>query len=237
MGAAAIRQSEADAARAFLADHGQLARTPADFRAGLLALATFRRFAPGEDIISADTNDAHICALVRGAAGFMTALGPADTRINHMLQPGDWFGYGPLFTGERRNGTVTARSQCLVAVVPRAGVERLFDAHPGWWKHMGLVTLHYGNTGAGIVADLMIPDSRRRCLATLLRLAGCRSTTAATSPVAYINQEELGALANLRRSSVNRMLRAEEERGYLTLGYNRITLHDPDALRAIADEL
>jgi CRP-like cAMP-binding protein len=90
-------------------------------------------------------------------------------------------------------------------------------------------------TALNIATDLMIRSSSRRCAATLLRVAGCRFADAPPPAIAWTNQEELGGMANMARSTLNLILGDFESEGLISRGYNQIILHNPAALRAIAD--
>jgi CRP-like cAMP-binding protein len=85
-------------------------------------------------------------------------------------------------------------------------------------------------------SDLMIPKSRSRCAATMLRLAGRRfdSPTMAIAPIIAIARDELAAMANLTRHTTGPILHGFAAAGLVLLGYRTITIHDADALRAIA---
>jgi CRP-like cAMP-binding protein len=85
----------------------------------------------------------------------------------------------------------------------------------------------------------MIRDSKRRCIASILRLADCRfSDRPGGRPIeAPLSQEELAAISNLSRTSVSTIVRDLEDAGLITLGYRTIVLVDTDRLRAIVDDV
>lgn len=220
-----------------LASYGEIAATPDDFKFALLGLARWDRYAAGEAITTAGDTDGDIFAVASGAVALTSTLGPLDAQLTHVLHPGDWFGIVPLFTGAPRNGSTVARTHSLIARVPRGPLDALLARRPDVWRHIGQLAAHYGDAAVGACVDLMIPDSRRRALATVLRLAGCRRRTPAASRREVLaSQAEIAAIANLSRNSINRILREAEGAGLLVLGYNRIDLADPDALRRLVDD-
>jgi CRP-like cAMP-binding protein len=96
-----------------------------------------------------------------------------------------------------------------------------------------LVTRLFWNSMTALV-DSVIPDSRLRCVATLLRISDRRN--ADPSPVTLpISQTDLSQLCNLSRQTSGDVLRALEAEGLVTLGYRSITLNDPARLRALGD--
>lgn len=234
--------SEAEArdprlARAFLAQKGDIADTPAEFRHALLALSQLRTFEARTTIFNADETGSAIFAVVYGAVAYIPALGPADANIAHILHAGTWFGFLPLIMEAPRNASMESRSKAVVAVISGKDVNNLLEAHPQWWRAMAVLATKYGNVLANIAADLMITDSTRRCLATLLRLAGCRFHDPTNRPaVAFVSQAELGTMANLSRFSVNRVLQDMTARGFIAVGYLNIQLLDPEALRTMVDD-
>lgn len=225
------------AARTFLSQESDIAGTPLAFRDALLALSRLRTFEARTTIFNADENDSAIFAVVYGAIAYVPALGPADADISHILHAGSWFGFLPLIMDAPRNASMEARSNAVLAVISGRDVTNLLEAHPEWWRAVAVLATKYGNIMANIAADLMITDSTRRCLAALLRLAGCRFQGAANRPaIAFVSQAELGTMANLSRFSVNRVLQEMTARGYIAVGYLNIQLLDPEALRAIVDD-
>lgn len=228
--------NNAQLARAFLARCSDISDTPEGFPEALLSLSQLRTFEARSPIFTADEVDSAIFGVVYGAVAYVPALGPADANIAHILHPGRWFGFIPLILGTPRNASMEARTRTVVAAISGKDMKNLLAEHPHWWRAIAVLAAKYGNVAANIAADMMITDSSRRCLATLLRLAGCRFCNAAGYPaVAYVSQAELGAMANLSRFSVSRVLQEMTVRGYISVGYLNIQLLDPDALRAIVD--
>ena len=103
---------------------------------------------------------------------------------------------------------------------------------------MGLLAVDYGNTAINVAADLMIRDTRRRCAASLLRIANCRfeSPEDADQVDAPLSQDELAALSNMSRTTISTILRDLENDGLIKLGYRSVTVIHPGRLRALADD-
>ena len=85
----------------------------------------------------------------------------------------------------------------------------------------------------------MIRDSRRRCVAAVLRPSDCRFVDRPGGrPIeAPLSQEELAAMSNLSRTSVSTIVRNLETAELITLGYRAMVLVDTDRLRAIVDDV
>jgi CRP-like cAMP-binding protein len=196
-----------------------------------------RQYQAGQVVANAGDEDGTVFAIVHGALALIPALGPTDAPIAHIIQPGNWVGFIPLITGAPRSGTIVAKTRATLALVSQSDFSALLKSQPEWWQHLARLAIKYGDTATNVAADLMIADSSRRCLAALLRLSGCRFATPPDKHhEALVNQAELGAIANLSRNSVSRILRKEAERGLIALQYTRIAVLQPDAIRVIVDE-
>lgn len=144
-----------------------------------------------------------------------------------------------MFGGKERAVTVQARSAAVIATIPQASLAVLFDATPGGWRHAGLLPIvSYGHVAANIAGDLMIRDGRRRCVATLLRLANSRfADRQSDDPVeAPVSQSELGSLTNLSRTTISNILGELEAKALVRIGYRSVMLRDTAELRRIADD-
>jgi CRP/FNR family cyclic AMP-dependent transcriptional regulator len=217
---------------------GDLTVVPRDFADALLGLARWFRHEAGDDIVSSDEPAASVHALADGIAMMRTGLAAADVAAFHTLHPGQWLGFTTLFDPQRQlpTGYVTARTSCITARIGIAQIETLLAGHPQWWRWFGVFAIRYGDTATGVSADLSLRDSRRRCFAMLLRVAGARFASSGNVLTALISQDELGAMANLSRNTANRILTDAEAAGLLTARYRAIELHDVAALRHIVVE-
>jgi CRP/FNR family transcriptional regulator, cyclic AMP receptor protein len=100
------------------------------------------------------------------------------------------------------------------------------------------VMIGHLETALGAADDLLIRDYKKRFIAVLLRVGGCRKTTPPeTAPAAIdVSQDDLAAMANMARTTVNAVLRKLESSGYLEASYRSVRILAPDALRAMLEE-
>ena len=227
--------SDTQDAIAYLAGSGWLADTSPEFSDAILNLVQWRRFGAGESIGHAGDSNADLLGLAMGTVALTSALGAADAPIAHIVTAPFWFGYAPLVNHRARILSSTARSPALVAQVRQGALKQLLADNPGWWQYIAMLAQSGTETSLNIATDLMIRSSRRRCAATLLRIAGCRFEDRRPPSIAWTNQEELGGIANMARSTLNLILGELESEGLISRGYNQIILHNTPALRAIAD--
>lgn len=227
-----MKPSRADLAQAenLFRTSGWLSRTASDFQDALLSDCHWQWFAAGEAISHGGDTSGGIFGLARGSIAIISALGAADVPILHITGAPFWYGANPLLDNAPRIVTVVARSRSLVARVPRHILAALLDESPGRWRFIAQQMADIGILTMVIATDLLIRDSRRRCIAVLLRVAGCRTGEEVTA-IAAVSQDDLAAMANLTRQTVGPILNELAAAGLVTVGYRSIVLHDAQTLR------
>lgn len=231
-------RDEIEAANARMFADSWISASPPEFRHALLGRCKWRWHGPGEILSHAGSDRDTVYGLASGTLAIASGLGGSELRLSHIINAGEWFGISPIFTGARRVAEIAVRAPSLVAHLAAADVAVMTTAQPVWWREFGRLAVFHAGIASAAVADLMIPDNRRRCAATLLRLAGIRHRDRAhdaAAVVVHIGQDELGTVANLSRNSVNRILRAFEAANLVRVAYRAITLLDPGRLRTLID--
>lgn len=218
-----------------LLERGWLSRQPEDFRRAMLAILVWKQVAAGDTIIIGGDADGGLWGVAEGYLDITSAISTADSPPAHIGQPGSWWGPMPVFGG-RRNSNVTARTDALLALVPLGALQALLAANPGWWRAVGALAVELMEVAAVGLADLLIRDPRLRCVAVLLRVAGCRLGLAPTEAVTVpVSQDDFAAMTNLSRGSAGAVLRGLAAEGQIRLGYRSITLIAPERLRRLLD--
>ncbi len=217
---------------------GWLAAAAPGFRDALLAAAVPKRFNAGAVCWQAGEPGIGLIGICSGTAAALHAMAVPATPMIHVFGPGNWAGQGPLLAETTIQLTLVARTRLDVVLVPRARVLALLDAEPRHWREIGRLALEHSYLATNIAADLMIPDSRARCAATLLRLCGCRLSPPPLPlppPEIGISQDELAGMANLSRATIGPILRDFVDSRLIAIGYRVIVLLRPAALLAIAE--
>jgi CRP/FNR family cyclic AMP-dependent transcriptional regulator len=232
-----LLKTEIDTASAVLRNVGWLRDTPTAFADAILAHCHWRQVATGSAVQHAGDASNGITGLARGTVTMTTALSVPDTPLSAIGHPGQWFGIIPLVTNQNLLTSIVARGDVMLGTITSSDLDALLSANPLWWRHIGALGVIYGNLAANIAADMMIRDSRCRCVASLLRLGNCRfrDPDVAWPIEAPMTQEELAANANLSRTSVATILRDLEDQKLIRLGYRSVILDNPAVLRAIVD--
>lgn len=210
------------------------AATTPDFQTAVLAQCHWQWFAAGEAVTHGGDTDGGMVGIARGAVSIIPAIGPPDVPMIHIASAPYWLGSNPLVDHRPRLVSAIARTRCLVALAARRGLGALLAEHPLWWRFIALHVCEAMDTASQIATDLLIPDSRRRCIAALLRAAGCRDVGNAPAKAA-MTRDELASMANLSRQTIGPVLHALADAGHITINYRSIILNDPAALRDIAD--
>ncbi|GAA0300960.1 Crp/Fnr family transcriptional regulator [Rhodovulum strictum] len=212
---------------------GWLSRSTPEFRRDLIEGSTPHRIAPGQYLYHTGDETGALWGLESGSVAIEFAHSDHLMRTAFVLHRGHWLGEGTLFDGRARVVGVRALRESVFFGVPMLRLRGLLSRKPQYWREFGRLALEHFDVATGIAADGMIPDGRRRFLAVLMRLSGLRDTTPPEYPEVNLSKEELGAVANLSRSSLTPILRDLEAKGVITLGYRSLRVIDPVMLGAI----
>lgn len=216
----------------FLTAHGWLSTVPPELRDAILKSCRLREVSAGETFNFAGDTDAGIWGVVSGQVAITSGMNNADAPLGLLRHPGYWGGIAPLF-GEPRLANVSARLPSVILFVPYQALRQMLDTNPSWWEHFGtLAHMHVKNHGQ-LAGDLMLPDTRARMAAILLHQAGVRNE-GESAVTLVVTQEELGHISNMSRQPSGRLLRDFDAEGLIGIGYRRITVLQPEALRRVA---
>jgi len=195
---------------------------PEGDRRRLLTAARRRTFGRGEVVFhESDPADAlHLVIRGRFAVRIVTPLG--DTVTLALRGPGESFGELAVVSDDpHRSATVESLDAGETRAIRKPELDALRREHPHVTDVLiALLADEIRATNARLVEAITV-DARRRLLRRLLDLA------AGTGDASLrITQVELASLAGTSRATANRVLRAEERRGTLTLTRGRIELLD-----------
>jgi CRP-like cAMP-binding protein len=234
-----LLKTEIAAHSAFLINNGWLVHCNRAFAESFIAHCHWRHVPAGTGIQHAGEPGGTLTGIAHGNALLTTSLSSPDSPTIHVMSPGEWFGYVPIFIGGNRPNSIVARTDVILATMSQAEVEAFLAPRPEWWRDVGTLGIIHANVATGIAADMMIRESRRRCAASLLQIANCRhADPLGPQPVSTpLSQEELAAIANLSRTSISSILRDFEEAGLIKLGYRSFTLLQPSKLRDLVDNV
>lgn len=228
-----VAQGAAAAACGILRRRGWLSTVPTDMQQAILAKGQIQGISTGSIFNVAGDTEVGIWGLISGQLAVTSALNGAEAPMALLNHPGHWGGMAPLF-GKPRLANVSALIPSTVLFVSLSKLRQMLNESPSWWEYFGLLVYDHAITYGQLSVDLLLPRSTARTAAILLHQAGLRNT--GDGPVrVFLTQEELGAMANLTRQPIGRILREFEAAGLIALDYHQIMIEDPASLRAVAN--
>jgi CRP-like cAMP-binding protein len=229
--------SRQQSAIATIASHGWLAACSADFREWMIANLAWQEFAAGSGISHGGDDEGGLFCIGEGQVAFVASIGSPGAGMGHIGLPGTWWGHGPLLGG-RRVGSVVASTDVVCGNVRQSALRARLAGHPGDWEAISRGIAELFVMSAGAHADLLIPDSRRRVVATLLRIGGRRHRLYRLAPPATFvcSQDALASATALSRNTIGKILRDLVAEKLIETSYGRVAILDADKLKAIANE-
>jgi CRP-like cAMP-binding protein len=195
----------------------------------MLSVARRRRFSRGEIVFhEGDPADSlHLVVKGRFAVRRMTPLG--SIAMLAVRGPGEAFGELALLGApDPRAASIAALEPAESLAVHRREFDGLVARRPAVMRVVAsLLAEDVRRTGQLVLEAYYVP-AERRVRRRLLELA--RSYGEAPPFVVPLKQEDIAELAGTSRATVNRVLRAEHERGTVELRRGAVVVVEPDAL-------
>jgi len=205
-------------------------------RQAVLAAARRRHFKRGEVVFHDGDPGETLHLIVKGhfAVRISTPLG--DVATLRVLGPGEHFGELAVLAPGPRQGSVASLDAGETMSLHRDDFARLRATIPQLDEVLtaALVT-EVRRLADALVDALYVPADRRvlRRLGELVAIYGGEPPVEAPVEIA-VTQDDLAQLAGTTRPTANRVLRAAEEQGVVSLSRGRIEVRDPAALARLA---
>ena len=235
-GAAALPEAWRDHCAAMLRARGWLAGQPERFREQILRMIVPMHAPRSMPVFSVDGPAGGIYGIVSGGIG-IEGSGPYNVpRLGHILRAGSWFGHGPAMSGrDHRVQNMRAMEDSELVYVPLAPLRALLETDAQAARCVGTIADGGNILGTRVISDLLIPSVPHRIAAVLLRVTGAEEGIEPDHPEGFIiSQSDLGEMANVSRSNVNRVLGDFARAGWITKHYNRLRIRDTAALQGFA---
>jgi CRP/FNR family cyclic AMP-dependent transcriptional regulator len=207
-----------------------------EFQQAVLSRCGWREVTAGRPIYNASDAQTDPCGVVDGTVEIYSRYGAGDNPMLHLSHEGSWVGYGAAVRGQPLRVSVVARTNVLLASVPRRAMQDLLSERPEWWQFIAGAALEYGDIAISGYADSLIQASDRRCASRLLRITGLLfpRRSRPERPSVPVTQDELATLVNVSRTTLLQILRRFEERGLVQQAYRALTVVDAAGLADIA---
>jgi CRP-like cAMP-binding protein len=196
-------------------------------------LAVPRSFGPGQAVFrEGDSSDT--CYVVHsGHARAVRQHGDGRTITLATFGPGDIFGELAMFEDERRSATVEALEQTGVVAVLGPDMRRLMVEHPQISTRLVIALGRRLRETNERLSRQSFQTVQSRVASVLGELVLQALAEGATDDIQLVaTQADLAQLAGSSRESASRFLAVLERAGVISQGRGRLTVHDPEALRA-----
>lgn len=202
----------------------------ADEQRAFISETRRRRFRRGEVIFhEGEPGDTmHLLAKGHVAVRRSTPLGDVATLL--VLGPGDYFGELVLVSPDSgRNATVVALDPTETLTLHQDQLERLRTEHPAIDRFLLDAMAKEIRRLSSLLSEALYVSVDKRVLRRLLEVAEAYGAHGAEA-VVPLTQQDLAGLAGTTRPSTNRVLRAAEEAGLLSVSRGQVRLLDTNGL-------
>ncbi|MCA8879518.1 MAG: cyclic nucleotide-binding domain-containing protein [Rhodobacteraceae bacterium] len=207
---------------------GWLSHQSPELRDWFVANGRWRTYSAGEIIYLHGDSPDGMYGLGSGAIDVYFAPADEDPVLVHRAETGFWIGESALLAHNQRIISLSAATECRVFRVPAPALRSLLSSAPQHWPAF------YELTHANCLLALTLL-SEALTLTPLARLARLMLRLSAGGPEIVANQDDLGRLLGLTRSSLRRSLSRLAATGAITTGYGRISIVDHERLLSVSN--
>lgn len=207
---------------------GWLSVQPPTFREAVIKAGHRRHVERGEFLHFEGDGPGGVYGILTGGLAVFLSRRDGTTGLSTIVRPGTWIGEAPLQSGGERVIGLRASEPSELLCLELRDLDRLAGDDPEVRRRYGWMLLFNVQHTIQAMSDLQIPGSGKRLAATLLRVTAVTEGVRPDHPDGFlISQSELGEMANVSRSHVNRVLGEFVREGWVTVRYNRIRIEKP----------
>ena len=226
-----MRDASNPARSAFLLEKtGWLSELPLPLRSELLEISRLKRYGAGDRVYGLGDPPGGLYGLEEGCLALEAAQSDSPPQKGYLVHPGAWIGEGPVAGLQARITGAWATRPSKVVSIEIAGFRRVAARDPDLWRHLVRLALQNNMRAIGLAQDLMLRGSRQRLAALLARLGGLRDDHRPVPAIVDATQGEIGAIANLSRGVVSRLLLEMEQEGLVHIRRASVEILDPGRL-------
>ena len=168
--------------------------------------------------------------VLSGQVRLSTQFKSGRSLLNHMAEPGDWFGETSTLDGRPRINDAVCAGPVMLACLPHAAAQELLRTEVEFARALGaLASRHHRSAMAFAARALSQPVSAQ--LAHVLLSLERRAAAAGQGGAALkLRQEDLANMIGLSRQTVAPLLQKMQNQTIVRLGYGAITILDHPAL-------
>ncbi|HEX2914452.1 MAG TPA: Crp/Fnr family transcriptional regulator [Chloroflexia bacterium] len=192
-----------------------------------------RTYRPGETIFHKDDAGTTMYIINEGTVKVSVPSEVGTEMILSILSSGDFFGELSLFDGKPRSATVTSSGTTEVFVLHREDFIDFVSKHPKVsLQIISALSSRIRRTDT-LVEDVVFLDIPARLAKKLLELSRSHGKKLPTGSIEIdlrLTQQDIANMLGTTRESVNRQLVAFQERGFISIDRQRITVIKPGEL-------
>jgi CRP-like cAMP-binding protein len=200
----------------------------------LLSVSSVGRYSRG-DVIATEAGPKEILAVVSGYIVGELGEAPAHRCIVALLGAGYVLGFIRPPEGEEEYAPYRFRAlnDAVIVHMPTKQILKILDEDPVLWRDMAKMTVKQFRQVLESLLTFCVGSFQRRLASTIERLAMLYGSkeSGAISIRLRLTQDDLAALLQVTRQSVNKELGELMACGAISWNYNVITVLDLDALR------
>jgi CRP/FNR family transcriptional regulator, cyclic AMP receptor protein len=179
-----------------------------------------------------------LMAVLRGEVRISVPSSGGRELLLAIVQPGEFFGEIAVLDGKHRTADARAATDCDLAILDRADVLDFLHHQPEALISLVDVLCERLRQTDQHIAEVALLHLPVRLAKLLLRIAKLDEPASVERHITTIDlpQREIANMIGAVRESVNKCLRRWQKSGILRVEDNSITIIDPVALAAIAEE-
>ncbi len=206
---------------------------PEDLQSSLLDNSMIRLVEENQVLIAEETRPTGLFALLEGQVAITRQIADRSDFFFHLGGPGFWFGESGLLNKEYTNITATARTKVKTLFLPASSFEKIVGAEPRYYRlFVQLVLSRYAIVMRHLGQSNSFPPEEylRIRLADLSDMIHAEGFSTETVELA-LSQTDLAAMVGSSRQTINMFLKKLESKGLIEVGFRKIRILDPCALR------
>ncbi|KAF1010491.1 MAG: Transcriptional regulator SdrP [Pseudomonas fluorescens] len=145
-----------------------------------------------------------------------------------------WFGEICLFDGLPRTHDAIASGACTLLQVPHQAMLKILDESPQYWRDLALLMSQKLRLSFINLEQMSLMPAAMRLAHRVLMIAEGYGEIGQSRRVLQLSQEDLAAMLNLSRQTINALLKELQAQGIVRLGYGEIEILDVHRLREAA---
>ena len=203
-------------------------------RSALAARCAWRRFKPGEVVLSREADDRDVLCLVSGRVRVVNYAASGREIAYAMVEPGAHVGELAALDGGPRSASVEAIDACLIAFLPSGPFHELLLAHPqlavGMLKNLARIIRQTDER----ITELSVLSAMQRIYREIHRLARpLPGGGVGISPLP--TQEQLAAVVGTTRETVARALGQLARDGIVLRRGRELLIRQPALLEELSE--